>query len=200
MNNPILNRTEKILLYLYEYSKGTSAKVRYEDIVVGVFKKYPHDFHLKGYPDYPDSGDMIHKPLYDAKKRGYLNAANKVFALTDRGLEYVKQLASGNVSNESSTDRLSRNTEVEFARIKSLEGFGLFLKGEIDKLTDNDFYDYLGVTVRTQKNSVIGRLSTLEAVRKELQLHADDVTATKVAEYHDLLMSRNAKILSFFTS
>ena len=126
-----LSRSEKLLLFLYEKGQGKSMKVRYEDIVVGVFKQYPHDFHLKDYPEYPDSGDMIHKPLYDAKKKGYLNAANKVFALTDRGLDYAKQLSGGNNSTSIvSKDRLSRNTTIEFARIKALEGFELFVKGE----------------------------------------------------------------------
>src|SRR6185369_2234554 len=112
---------------------------------------------LKGYPEYPDSGDMIHKPLYDAKKKGYLMAANKVFALTERGLEYAAQLGGEKgVLKSLSKDRLSRNAGIEIARIKAIEGFELFLRGESHKLTDNDLYDYLGVTVRTQKNAVLG--------------------------------------------
>ncbi len=197
-----LSRLEKLILFLYEKGNGQPVKVRYEDIVVGVFKKYPHDFHLKDYPEYPDSGDMIHKPLYDAKKKGYLNAANKVFALTDRGLDYAKQLAERGTGNKEtvSKDRLSRNTTIEFARIKGLEGFELFVKGQGHKLTDNDFYDYLGVTVRTQKNAVIGRMNTLDAVQKELKNHDNNPTAVKVVEYHDFLVAKNQSVVSFFTS
>ncbi len=197
---PSLSRSEKLLLFLYERGEGKPVKVRYEDIVVGVFKKYPHDFHLKGYPEYPDSGDMIHKPLYDAKKNGYLNAVSKVFALTDSGLEYAKQLAQGDHVDAKSKDRLSRNTGVELARIKNLEGFQLYLKGETSKLTDNDLYDYLGVTVRTQKNAVIGRLSTLETVCEELKGHDDDALATKVVEYHLFLTSDKQDVLASLTS
>ena len=200
-NTHNLSRSEKLLLFIYEKGNGKTVKVRYEDIVVGVFKKYPHDFHLKDYPEYPDSGDMIHKPLYDAKKKGYLTAANKVFALTERGLEYAQQLAEGKVGSDSeSKDRLSRNAGIELARIKALEGFELFSKGEQQKLTDNDFYDYLGVTVRTQKNAALGRLDTLEAVCKELKDHDDNVVAMKVLEYHRFLMSKNKNVLDFFTS
>jgi hypothetical protein len=193
-----LSRSEKLILFLYEKGDGRSAKVRYEDIVVGIFKKYPHDFHLKDYPEYPDSGDMIHKPLYDSKKKGYLNAANKVFALTDRGIEYAKQLSESKTGPELiSKDRLSRNTGIELARIKNLEGFELFTKGEIQKLTDNDFYDYLGVTVRTQKNAIMGRLDTLEAVYRDLKEHDDNAVASKVVEYHEFLMSKNQDVLKF---
>lgn len=199
--NNNLSRSEKLLLFLYERGGGKPMKVRFEDIVVGVFKKYPHDFHLKDYPDYPDSGDMIHKPLYDSKKKGYLTAANKVFALTSRGIDYAKQLSERCIEpTTESKDRLSRNTGIEFARIKSLEGFILFTKGETQKLTDNDFYDYLGVTVRTQKNAVIGRLETIVATHDELKKHDDNPTALKVVEYHEFLMSKNKSLLDFFIS
>ena len=97
-----LSRGEKILLFLYEFGGGGRAKIRYEDIVVGLFKKYPHDFQLKGHAEYPDSGDMIHKPLYDFKKKGYVNAENKIFSLTDRGVELARQLSSkGKATNAS---------------------------------------------------------------------------------------------------
>ena len=193
-----LSRSEKLILFLYEKGDGRSVKVRYEDIVVGIFKKYPHDFHLKDYPEYPDSGDMIHKPLYDSKKKGYLNAANKVFALTDRGIEYAKQLSERDTGKELiSKDRLSRNAGIELARIKNLEGFELFMKGDVQKLTDNDFYDYLGVTVRTQKNAIMGRLDTLEAVYKELKEHDDNTAASKVVAYHEFLLSKNQDTLKF---
>jgi len=91
-NTNNLSRSEKILLFLYKFGKGKKTKVRFEDIVVGVFKKHPSDFHLKGYVKYPDSGDLIHKPLYDFKKKGYVNAENKIFSLTDRGAEFAEQL------------------------------------------------------------------------------------------------------------
>jgi hypothetical protein len=196
-----LSRSDKLLLFLFEKGKGKSIKVRYEDIVVGVFKKHPHDFHLKDYPEYPDSGDLIHKPLYDAKKKGYLNAANKVFALTESGLDYARQIAShGAVDETASKDRLSRSTGVEFARIKGLEGYQLFANGEKNKLTSNDFYDYLGVTVRTQKNAVVGRMNTLKTICEELRQHNDNPLAIKVVAYHEHLMSTNTEAINFFTT
>lgn len=201
METPALSRAEKILFFLYEYGKGAQVKVRYEDIVVGIFKKYPHDFHLKGYPEYPDSGDIIHKPLYDFKKRGYINAANKIFSLTDRGLEYAQELAGKRVGRSgTSEDRLSRSTETEVSRVEALEGFGLFAKGETNKLSENDLYSYLGVTVRTSKNAFLGRLESMSAMREELKRGGDNATHSKIIAYHDFLLSRYPEILSFFTN
>lgn len=193
-----LNRGEKIIIFLYEFGNGTKVKVRYEDIVVGLFKKYPHDFQLKGYSEYPDSGDLIHKPLYDFKKKGYINAESKIFSLTDRGIEFARRLINGTKIANDSDGRLSRSTEVEVSRIKSLEGFSLFVNGDKNRLSDNDFYNYIGVTVRTPKNSFLGRLETINAVIGELKENPGDVLYRNIMDYHNFLILRYKNIVDFF--
>ena len=146
-----LGKSDKILVFMYELKNDGRPKINYEDLVVGLFKRFPQDFHLKGYTEYPDS-DLIDKPLYQFKKKGYLNISNKVFSLTDRGAEFAEELSRKNdMQPESSKDQLSRTAETEVSRIKSLEGFELYIQHQKDKLSDNDFYSYLGVTVRTSK-------------------------------------------------
>ena len=172
--------------------------MRYEDIVSGLFKKYPQDFQMKGYPEFPDSGDLVHKPLYDFKKKGLLTAANKIFCLTDRGLEFAKQLSGEENPVLNSQGRLSRSAETETSRIKGLEGFSLFTEGKKDKLSDNDFYTYLGATVRTQKNAFIGRLETMKAVIKELGDHNNSSLYSKIIDYHEFLVNKNKEIIDFF--
>ena len=89
----LINRGEKILIYLYELGKHEPHKRHvYEDITVGLYKKYPNDFHLKGYPEYPDSGDSTQRLLYEYKKKGYVTATNKIFALTDSGREFAEMI------------------------------------------------------------------------------------------------------------
>ena len=199
-NSKDLSRAEKILLFIYEYAAGNKTKIRYEDIVVGVFKKHPHDFQLKGYPEYPDSGDLIHKPLYDFKKRGYINAANKVFSLTDRGIELAQQLqVKDGGAPQQTNDRLSRSSASEVSRIKNLEGFELFAQNDSVKLSDNDFYNYLGVTVRTQKNSFLGRLATMNSTRDELALQKGEPVYDLIVKYHDFLTAKHADIIAFFS-
>ncbi len=194
-----LSRAEKILLFLCEFGGGERVKIRYEDIVVGLFKKYPHDFQLKGYAEYPDSGDMVHKPLYDFKKKGYVNAENKIFSLTDRGMEFARQLEGKEKTTDSKKDRLSRSAGTEISRVKSLEGFSLFTSGRKEGLSDNDFYNYLGITVRTSKNAFIGRLQTMNALIEELRKYSQDVLYKSIINYHDFLISRYDSIINFFT-
>ncbi len=183
---------------MYKFSEGGRAKIQYEDIVAGLFKKYPHDFHLKGHPEYPDSGDLIHKPLYNFKKKGYVNASNKVFSLTERGVEFAQFLSSKNVSFGNLGDRLSRSAETEISRIKRSEGFSLFIKGRKEKLSDNDFYNYLGVTVRTPKNAFLGRLETINVIIKELEKQGKQNLYDAVISYHKFLISKHTDIIEFF--
>src|SRR3989344_68634 len=92
---PELPRWQKILLAMYWLSKGTTENLKYEDIVVELFKKFPETFHLRGYPQYPDSGDLIHKPLYSTlKPKGLVTSGNKMFALTSFGISIAEKIAN----------------------------------------------------------------------------------------------------------
>ena len=194
-----LSRAEKILLYLYEAGAGKKTRIRYEDIVAGIFKKYPLEFQLKGYPQYPDSGDLIHKPLYDFKKKGFVNAQNKVFSLTDRGVDLAEQLSKiDNGVSRATEERLSRSAETELYRVKNSEGFELFLKGEQSSLSDSDFYNYLSVTVRTPKNSFIGRLKTMQATVDDLKKNSNDPLRDKFVAYHEYMTDKHKGIIDFF--
>lgn len=197
----LLSRGDKILLFVYESSEGTRKNFRYEDIVAGIFKKYPDDFHLRGYREYPDSGDLIHKPLYDFKKKGFVNANNKVFSLTERGIDAGKKLKEALTgASVLSPNRFSRDVESELSRIELLEGYKLFLDGKEDKISDSDLYNYLGATVRTNKNSFVGRMETLKDVVKQLKDNkVVDPIRKRIPEYHQFLFSRYPKVIEYFT-
>ncbi|PJC70173.1 MAG: hypothetical protein CO014_00220 [Candidatus Tagabacteria bacterium CG_4_8_14_3_um_filter_41_8] len=194
-----LSRAEKILLVLYKLSQGSRKNVRYEDIVVAAFKKYPEDFQLRGYPQYPDSGDLVHKPLYDFRKKGLLEANNKVFTLTERGFsvaDKLKKIIAGR--SVVSEGKLSRYAKEETERIISLEGFQLFRAGEESKITDTDLYNYLGVTVRTSRNDFLGRWKTVSDAVKEIKsIKWLDSVRVQIPRYHEFLIEKFKHILEF---
>lgn len=197
-----LSRSEKILLALFELSKGAREHMRYEDIVVKAFEKFPEDFQLRNYPQFPDSGDLVHKPLYDFRKKGLLEANNKVFTLTDKGLMQAKKLKEQvNGKKIAVVGRLSRFANSEVSRIESQEGFALFVTGKEDQVTDTDFYYYLAVTPRTPKNDFLGRLNNLNDVIKELRLMENlSRERTAVIAYHEFLIKKFANIITHFTN
>lgn len=192
-----LSRGEKILLTLYQLSGKTRKSIRYEDIVVKTFEAYPDDFHLKGYPQYPESGDLVHKPLYDYRKKGLIIAGNKMFALTEKGLVAVETLQNTIAGREvANTERVSRDIEKEVSRVTNTPGFSLFLKGDTSSIVDTDLYDYLGVTVRTSRNDFIGRLSTLSDVVKATSANKNEIFK-KLFDYHQLMTTKFSDIIKY---
>jgi len=172
---------------MYELSNAQSVPLNYEDIVVAAFKKYPEDFHLRGYPQFPDSAD-ISKPLYTSlKKKGYVISGGKKFQLTELGLWIAKELKG---KLKSGAKRLPRDLEKEINRIKNSEGFQLFLEGKEDKLIDSDFYDYLAVTVSTPKNLFLGKLNLIKTAIETLDDLNDDPMTQKLQDFHKLMITK----------
>lgn len=192
-----LSRGEKILYALYGLSDKSRKSIRYEDIVVRVFETYPNDFHLKGYPQYPESGDLVHKPLYEFKKKGLVVAGNKMFALTEKGLvaaEKIEEAVTG--KTVSNTERVTRDVEKEVARISKTPGFSLFVNGEADKIVDTDFFEYIGATVRTARNDFIGRLNTVTDVVKATEGKKNPMYA-KLTEYHNFITEKFSDVVEY---
>ena len=196
-----LSKEQKVLLALYRLRKDGHKKVRYEDIVVKVFRDYPSDFHLKGYPEYPDTGDAVHKPLYDYRKRGMVTASNKMFSLTSHGVteaERLKNQEGGKPVQQESRHRLERDAQIEFERIKRLEGFTLFLSSRQDEIIDSDLFDYLGVSVRSTKNEFIGRLEIMKSVAAMLERSGLKEPAIAAAvEFSKFMMTKFAGDIEF---
>lgn len=190
-----LSKFQKIILALHELSNGTKTNIKFEDIVVKVFKEHPEEFHLRGYPEYPDSGDLVHKPLYDAKKKGLITAGNKIFCFTDRGLKFATDLLTFTSGKKiQAVNRLSRYAEKEVNRVAALDGFrNLFIGGQREKILDTDFYNYLGVTVRTDRNDFQGRVETMRGVIEELREIRNDGNQplySKIIDYHKFLFAK----------
>jgi hypothetical protein len=181
-----LSKPQRILAVMFELCNGKPKALSYEDIVVAAFKRYPEDFQLRGYPQYPDSSD-IHKPLYEMKRAGLIRAANKTFELTPQGLEIAHQLLH---SETSDRDRLTKAEEHEINRVISSAAFRLFQDGLRDSILDTDFYEYLGVTVRTSKGDFSGRMRNVEqAVQAHIDKRSDGLSKA-LKELHAYLIAK----------
>jgi hypothetical protein len=185
------SRPEKILLAMCDLSKGTTSPCLYEDIVVRAFEMFPKDFQLRGHPQYPDSSD-IHKPLYGPLKRqGYVRAANKRFALTDFGLEKAKSLQSGSSTSKKTTgSRLDRSALSEIEKLSRTATFQLYMEGKHEDILDTDFYSYLGVNVRTNKNDFLGRLNSLSEIIASACKQDPSPLHSKLYEMHMFLIKK----------
>lgn len=195
-----LSRGEKILLFMYVKGDGQMKRYVYEDLVVGLFREYPEIFHLKGFTEYPDSSDSSQRLLYAFKKKGLVTVSNKIFSLTDNGLEFAQKLVArkSNAVIQAPTARLSRATAVETGRIKNLEGFVLYVSGRAGQLTESDFYNYLGVTAKTSASAFSGRMKNIETFVNEIRENRNDPLLAKINEYHEFLMSKYKNSADYF--
>lgn len=188
-----LTRAQKILISLYQLSNGTNKQIRFEDIAVTTYKNFKSDFQLKGYPEYPDTGDIIHKPLYsELKKGGYVLSGNKYFSLTPKGIVYAKKLLRISSSDEPKSTNYKKFTadqQKELDRLKSSTAVELFMNNKKEEILDIDFYSYLGVTVRTNKYDFLGRLTTVEEAINATKEKSDELY-NKLRECHEYLMQR----------
>jgi hypothetical protein len=181
-----LSKPQKILAVMFDLCRGENKALQYEDIVVAAFKRYPEDFQLRGYPEYPDSSD-IHKPLYEMKSQGLVRSANKTFELTQRGLEVAAKLVHSNVKDK---DRLTKQEENEIHRVLNTAAFRLFQEGRKESILDTGFYEYLGITVRTSRTNSYGRLNNVEhAITAHAKKRADNLSAA-LRSLHGFLVSK----------
>lgn len=162
-----LSLNEKRLIVLHELTDGGRKHVKFEDLAVGLWKRFPNDFHLKGYPQYPDSD--LHRPLYSFRMKGLLDVKEKVFSLTDRGVteaERTIRKAKG-LQPEDSSHKLSRDLEKEIKRLASSEAFRLFKNSKKEEILDTDFYTFLGTTVRSRRSDFRGRMKAISDTIEE---------------------------------
>ena len=195
-----LLKEHKLLLALYRLWREGRKKVRYEEIVVRAFTDYPSDFQLRGYPEFPDSV-VVHKRLYDYRKKGMVTASSNMFSLTNHGVveaERLQAIEKGGPSQPKPRHRFERNAEIEVERVKELESFRLFLAGKREEIIDSDLFEYLGVSVRSSKNEFIGKLETMRAVMAAVAgSGVEDPLLTGACEFHEFMMNRFASDIAF---
>ena len=78
--------------------------------------------------------------------------------------------------------RLTRDKEFELKRITKTDAFRLFVGSQRERILDTDFYEYLGVTVRTPRNDFLGRLKTVE----EAVVAAPSTKVSSSRSFHQL--------------
>ena len=85
---------------------------------------------------------------------------------------------------------MTKLEEGEINRIVNSAAFNLFRERKASTILDTDFYEYLGVTVRTTRANCLGRLATVEhALKALLEKRPGEVTTTLI-DLHTFLLSK----------
>lgn len=192
-----LSKQQKILLVLFELSRGEKKNLKFEDISVALFKKFSKDFHMKGYEEYPDSGDSIKRPLYTFRDKGLLSARNMIFSLTEKGLDIALKITN-KVSGKNilEKDNFDRYIEREILRITNLNGFKNFIANKINDVFDTDFFDYLGISVRASRMDFKGRLRYIDDIIKSLK-STDAKKFELIINFHSFMLKKFDKEINY---
>lgn len=190
MSDENLSKKDKVLITLLRMSRGKRSTLKYEDIIVNLFKTYPQDFHLRGYPEYPDTSNQA---FYSLRKDGLIQVRSKFVALTGKGMITAKQIIRGKSKvPQKSSQKLSRDILSEVDRIKNTDAFRLFVTDKKDQLVDTDFFAYLGTTVRTERTDFKARIKTIEDLIKTIK---DNAEYKIIVDLHDYLFERFKDII-----
>lgn len=164
-NKQDISKRDKLLIVIFEMSSEKQITLKYEDIFVKAFKKYPNDFHLRGYPEYPDTGDSTQRPLYGLRKDGLIQVHSKFVTVTEKGVTYANQLMNVHSSSyQMPSQKLTRDVLTELNRIKNSDAFQLFASDNKGQIVDTDFFAYLGTTVRSERTDFKARIKTVKDV------------------------------------
>lgn len=186
----------KILRVLYELSGGKLVPFTLENIAVAVFKRFPKDMAMAGYPQYPDTMKVSRRLYSTLKPQGLIRTAGSKFLLTDMGIDVADKLME---SRAHKSDAIPRALSRELHRILSSQAYALFVKGEADAIIDSDFYEYLGASVRTSYNELLGRIASVERVIRQMKVEMPGGTKASKAllELHTFLLKKFARELEF---
>lgn len=197
-----LNMSDKILLAIYELNKKRTSgrKITKEEMVVKVWKMFPADFCLKGYPQYPNAD--ISKYITKLFKENLLKGSFFNYILTSKGKEYAEGIMhSGKSDKKKIVISSSREIEAEIKRIKTSKVFHLFLKRETDFL-ESDLFDFLGTSARSLLDSnKTTFISKYNLIMKEVIPFCEknkktDPEAEKIVLLSDILIKKFRDILS----
>lgn len=190
MTKAPINKGDKILLVLLSLSDGLKKPLKFEDIAVALFKKFPSDFHLKGYKEYPDTGDSIKRRLYTFRDDGLLNVNNMVFSLSDKGIDHAQKIKKGvGTKDIGGKENLDRYVEKEVNRIKKLRSFILFLNKDLNNILDTDFFDYLGISVRSGRMDFKARLNFIKEVNGVISDEKEEPFLS-INKFHNFMLDK----------
>lgn len=168
MANSKTNMSDKILLAIYELEKKRKPgqKITKEQMVVKVWKMFPNDFCIKGYPQYPNAD--ISKYVTQLFKENLLNGSFYNYSISEKGKKYAEIIQSYGQIKSKEIISVPRQIESEISRIKSSKIFQLYSHGNRDFI-ESDLFDFLGTSSRSFGDSnKTGFISRFNLISKEV--------------------------------
>lgn len=145
-----LSKSDKALIVIYELEKHRKGndKITVEDVAVRLWKKYPTEFSMKGYPQYPNVD--IQKYITKLLANHLINGGVFNYTITAKGTEHAKSLLSGKVATKAQiTSEIRRDIKIEIERILNSKVFIYYTTTQKPRLVESDLFDFMGTSSRS---------------------------------------------------
>lgn len=167
-----------LVTYAVYFLAQSGKEVNAEDIVATCFSLFPERFHLRGYPQWPDS-TVVNKRWVDCRGKGLIHGSTASgFSLTPKGLELaerVSQILFGKKPHfgRSSSNRVGEEERTRAGRfVRSLEksdAFSLF--SSHDEAANISEFDFRNMLLCTMESSATTLRNNLEQFKQYVALY-----------------------------
>jgi len=158
----------ELVTYALYFLSQSGKEIVFEDVVATCFRFFPERFHLRGYPDWPDS-TVVNKRWLDCRGKGLLQGSTAAgFSLTTKGLELAEKTAAvltgkRRLFAKPGLDKLGGEMRTRAGRfVSSLESSEAFQKfsgdGSAVKISEFDFRNMLLCTMETSAETLRNNL------------------------------------------
>jgi len=194
----VLNKSEKILLAIYELNKSGKDKITVEDVAIKIWQMWPSEFCMRGYPQYPNVD--IQKYITKLLNNNLINGGVYDYKITDKGRDYYDKIKNQkNQKNQKKgevTAEQPRHIKTEMFRIINSNVFKYFIKNKPMQFLESDFFEFLGTSARSlnvkDKNIFLIRYNTIikDIIPYCVNIKDKDEYADKIIKLWDLLSKK----------
>lgn len=193
-----LNKSEKILIAIGELSKENQKKITVEDVAVKIWKLWPSEFCMRGYPEYPNVD--IQKHITKLLDNNLVSGGVFNYIITSKGKEYFKKITDLKKIKKSEPGKVNadqpRYIKSEVERIINTKVFKYFNEDEKLDLLEYDFFEFIGSSSRSlntkDRNIFLNRLNTLvkDVVPYCEEKSKEDIYCNKIIRLWKLLYEK----------
>ena len=152
------------MLAIYELNEENRQKITVEDVAVQLWKMYPTEFCLRGYPQYPNND--IQKHVTKLLDNNLITGGVFNYKITPKGKNFVQEIMKKeNVNKENVSAEQPRHIRSEINRILNSKVYKYFLENPQMDFLESDLFEFLGTSSRSlttkDRNVFLTRYNTL---------------------------------------
>jgi hypothetical protein len=145
-----LSKSNRALIAIYhlESKKTVEKKITVEDVAVELWKEYPTEFCMKGYPEYPNVD--IQKYITKLLANNLIVGGVYNYSITHKGIEVADQLSTNKtIKTKPALADVRRDIKAEIERIVNSKIFQYYINTKKPDFVESDLFEFMGTSSRS---------------------------------------------------